>query len=260
MEKVLLLSLLLAMPAFAGGWGNQADDQTVNVTNNSHNTRVNNSVRDESVTNTAAQEQRQTQSVQSSNQNHAGAYSSQYSHTGDVENTSNVNVHSSGNNSSAEGGNARSHSAASGGTSGAAAVVDVDASTTIPKPAANSAASMYAQVCMAGASAQGRSGGFSVTHSDGLCNWLKMAAANYDAYTREASRCECVGICTSKEASVELLCRHGNMAPHYLELYHDNMAEAQTLLEKTKPTTFWGKVFGESATFWTILGIGIAAL
>ena len=113
---------------------------------------------------------------------------------------------------------------------------------------------------MAGASAQGRSGGFSITHSDGLCNWLKMASANYEAYKRESASCYCSSVCAKEYSDVQLICESDNKAGEYLERYHLSMGEAQELLEDTSETTLWGKIFGESATLLTVLSLILIAL
>jgi len=60
-----------------------------------------------------------------------------------------------------------------------------------------------------------------------------MAAVALEAYEYEVKRCECVGICTTKLATVERVCVTDGSSEKYLAMYHDNLADANGLLQAT---------------------------
>jgi hypothetical protein len=105
---------------------------------------------------------------------------------------------------------------------------------------ASSAATVFAGWCQSGASGQISGGGFSVVNPEAFCNHVRMAAVALEAYEYEMSKCQCVGICTSKVASVAQECTfETDEADMYLAMYHDNLADANGLLQAT---TTVGKV------------------
>ena len=65
-----------------------------------------------------------------------------------------------------------------------------------------------------------------------------------NAYERE---CGCVGVCTAKVASVEKECGNSEQAQYYLDAYHENLHDANELVQGTQTTGFIGRVAGQLA-------------
>lgn len=109
---------------------------------------------------------------------------------------------------------------------------------------ASSAASVYAGYCQTGGSGQVASGGFSVINGDQFCEHIRMADRALLAYQQMVEWCrnpDNVACDTSKQAE-------------YLAMYHENIADADSLVQTTQATSWIGRVLGQLAP------LGIMAL
>lgn len=118
---------------------------------------------------------------------------------------------------------------------------DVSVKTDNEYPAAQAAA-IYADLCQRGSSGGALEGTFNVLSADPVCEHLKIARVALEAYHEELSRCtpRCEGVCSEQMASLELTCKAGKAA-HYLDVYHDNMADANRLVQVGDYTAHIGK-------------------
>jgi hypothetical protein len=94
-------------------------------------------------------------------------------------------------------------------------------------------------------SGQLENGGFSVTHSDQFCDYLRLAAVMREAYEWEMRDCKCEGVCTTDIATVELTCNVSAEATEYLALYHENINKANALIDSTDETALAERVSGQ---------------
>jgi hypothetical protein len=147
---------------------------------------------------------------------------------------------------SAGGGESTSDSSATGGNATAASGVGGDSNVRVEgdQYTASSAATVFAGHCQTGMSGQLEAGGFGVVNSDQFCDYIRLAAVMREAYEYELAECECVGVCTSTLASVEMSCpAGGEKARIYLEAYHLNLSNAQELVVSSEYTAMadrWG--------------------
>lgn len=149
----------------------------------------------------------------------------------------------SGNSLSATTGESRSSASATSGDSSAGGG---DSSSNIAidgdERAASSAAAVYAAYCTQGASAQGMGGGGAITGSDPVCDLMKIADRSLLAWNqcREAK-----GSCTPEQEA------------DYLAEYHQNLGDAEAIVQRTKITGEVSKQAGNlvipGAILWALL-------
>jgi len=196
------------------------------------------------LSNTQGQAQGQSQGQHQSSVNTSNSVSKSQSRSRAVSD-SHSSSNSGGNilSNSAGGGESSSTSSASGGRSnstGGSAIINENYS-------ASSAASVYAGYCQSGGSGQSEDGGFSVVNSDQFCDHIRAAEEMHKAYQREVAKCQCVGICSEAIASIELQCKDSEQAQYYLEAYHENLHDANQLVQYTQATGLIGRVSGQLA-------------
>lgn len=108
------------------------------------------------------------------------------------------------------------------------------------RPAAASAASVFAGYCQNGGSGQGYDGGFSVVNESQFCDYVTMAGVWYTAYENELERCNC-------EVS--------EWAETYYGHYQDNMNSAQRLLNNTGFSGWADRFFGQMVRPLAVIGL-----
>jgi hypothetical protein len=149
------------------------------------------------------------------NENQSGASS----HSGSNSNSSS-NSNSGGNTLSVEGGQHSASSESAGGSAeagGGNAVNEIGIDNSRDY-AASSAASVYAGYCQVGGSGQVESGGFSIVNGDQFCEHIRMADRALLAAIQ------------AREDRDQL------NYDHYMDVYHENLAEAESLLDNTQVT------------------------
>lgn len=114
--------------------------------------------------------------------------------------------------------------------------------------AASTAASVFAQVCQQGASGQVESGGFSIVNAEQFCNRMRAADAYQRAYLFEmqhgSAHCaEMMSIQHAKDEHADTCMNE--RAIEFYNLYHENLLEANALLDNRKWTSFIGNFFAD---------------
>ncbi len=129
----------------------------------------------------------------------------------------------------------------------------VDNSTLVyedSESVAATAASVYAQVCQSGGSAQGRAGGLSVVNSEPLCEHLKLASVFQNMYLWELDHGEVICQETMAGEGVPGIgalytdtC-YSRYAKQYYELMHEHLRDAELLMDKTEEAGLVDKLSG----------------
>ena len=182
-------------------------------------------------------------SVASGGSAHSGSYSS----GGDSESSvGDVTSHS---------GDSRASAANGGNTTGDVDVrVDGDSITDNSsiiyeqaEHAAASAASIYANVCQSGGSAQGRAGGVAVVNSEILCDHLRMAVFYQSAmlWEHQYGSVVCSDAASNDwvQGQYEDHCLN-EKALEYYNLYHEEMDDIKLLMDKTEEAGLLDKFSG----------------
>jgi hypothetical protein len=117
--------------------------------------------------------------------------------------------------------------------------IKIDASE---KQTAASAASVYGGYCQTGGSGQVEDGGFSVANGDQFCEHIRMADRALLAW----QQCnEIEAACTAKQRD------------HYLATFHENLNDADDLVQYTQATGFLGRIGAQlaipAAFIWLLL-------
>lgn len=157
----------------------------------------------------------------------------------------------SASNALAAGGDA---SASSGGNTQGVNIQGGDSSYTYDynyDVAAASAAHVYAMTCTTGGSAQAKAGGFSIANSDVLCDHLKMASFYQQAHLWELEHA--VEVC-AEPMSIDMPEKgmpymdtcfvDTTQADKYLALYHESIADATLLMDKSEEAGLIDKTAG----------------
>jgi hypothetical protein len=124
---------------------------------------------------------------------------------------------------------------------------------------ASRAATVYAQVCQSGGSAQAKAGGFSVVNSEPLCEHLKMAAVMREAYVWELHNGSAVcqdmmdgtKVGTGDEYSDTCF---NEKAVKYYNSYHEHMKDAMLLMDKTEEAGLVDKFAGYMVRPMALIG------
>tara|TARA_R110002012_G_scaffold109182_1_gene252798 strand:+ start:3175 stop:3765 length:591 start_codon:yes stop_codon:yes gene_type:complete len=125
----------------------------------------------------------------------------------------------------------------SGGTGGAANnSIDVDSSSS-HEAAASSAAAVHGGFCQTGASGQITGGGFAVANGDQFCEYLRMA----DRALLAAQQAKADG--------------DTEMYEYYMMVYHDNMDDADSLVQSTAWSGWFSRVVGHMTPFFAVAGL-----
>jgi hypothetical protein len=115
---------------------------------------------------------------------------------------------------------------------------------------AASAASVFAGYCQTGASGQAGVGGFSVVNPEAFCNHIRIAGVMQEAYEWEMKNgsASCTPPASGEHYGDQLqdVCMN-EQAQIYYQLYHENLMEANSMLDATeavgKIDAFFGYLF-----------------
>lgn len=137
--------------------------------------------------------------------------------------------------------------------------VNIKGDTVTYEDSASRAATVYAQVCQSGGSAQAKAGGISVVNSEPLCEHLKMAAVMREAYMFEMSH--------GKETCQDFMAGESigtgdeftdtcfnSKAQVYYEAYHESMSDAMLLIDKTEEAGLIDKFSGYMVRPMALIG------
>lgn len=247
-----------------GGEGNEQSQAQAQYQSTTNNTSVSNDVEVDT----------RSSSYSGANSNSGGnRLSANGGQSSSSSNSAGGSATAAGGNSIAFGGVSASH--ASGGEGGVANATSGDASANAMsgdasassggnnlvganvnfERSAASAATVFAGHCQTGASAQAEVGGFSVINSDQFCDYIRLAAVMREAYEWEVRDCICVGVCTTRQATVEMECKATNKAEDFLDAYYSNLWHAQGLLEHSSGSATADRIAGQAIRPMAVLGM-----
>ncbi len=171
-----------------------------------------------------------------------GGDSSSQSSVGDTTATSGDSV------SSAAGGDANNTNNNGGNSTGDVTVIDSRSSTYTYEEASARAATVYAEVCVNGGSAQARAGGFAISNQDVVCEHLKMASFMREAYVWELKHGKAVCQDVMAGAAVDSYTHSdtcmSEAALKYYEAYHEHMDDALRAMDAYEEVGLADKIAG----------------
>ena len=177
----------------------------------------------------------------------AGGDSSSQSQVGDTTATSGDSV-STASNVANNGGN----------STGDVTVIDSRSSTYTYEEAAARAATVYAEVCVNGGSAQARAGGINISNQDVVCEHLKMASFMREAYVWELQngKAVCQEVMAGKgvDGYTHSDTCMSEAALKYYEAYHEHLDEALQAMELYEEAGLMDKIAGALVRPATLIG------
>lgn len=152
-----------------------------------------------------------------------------------------------------------SASASNGGNKTGDVGISIRGDSVTYEDSASRAASVYAQVCQSGGSAQAKAGGLSVVNAEPLCEHLKMAAVMREAYQYELKygSVSCVESMKGPKmdnGTVYTDVCFNEKAKKYYDSYHEHMADAMLLMDKTEEAGLIDKFSGYMVRPMALIG------
>lgn len=112
--------------------------------------------------------------------------------------------------------------------------------------AASTPAAVFAGYCQTGGSGQVESGGFSIINGDQFCEHIRMADRALLAYQQQVEWCKPRCSNCGKKQPVNYACSQ-QMMDYHLEVYRENMIDANNLVQTSQATGWINRVFGQLA-------------